>query len=143
FAVLLIDEAQNLSASLLEEVRILSDLEGTRKLLQVVLIGQPELSSALRLPHMRQVKQRVTTHCELQPLDRDGVYGYVAHRLMVAGASADRLHFTAYAIARSSVGMRRVPWPSRPTWFDRRWRICSSCCPRPLTFCPRSWSRRS
>jgi general secretion pathway protein A len=98
FAVLLLDEAQNLSMSLLEEVRILSDLEGARKLLQVVLIGQPELSSALQLPHMRQVKQRVTTHCELQPLDRDGVYGYVGHRLMVAGASADRLHFTADAL---------------------------------------------
>jgi general secretion pathway protein A len=98
FAVLLLDEAQNLSMSLLEEVRILSDLEGTRKLLQVVLIGQPELSSALQLPHMRQVKQRVTTHCELQPLERDGVHGYVGHRLMVAGASADRLHFTADAL---------------------------------------------
>jgi len=98
FAVLLIDEAQNLPESLLDEVRILSDLEGTRKLLQVVLIGQPELSAALRLPHMRQVKQRVTTHCELQPLDRDGVYGYVAHRLTVAGASADRLHFTVDAL---------------------------------------------
>jgi len=98
FAVLLIDEAQNLSSSLLEEVRILADLEGTRKLLQVVLIGQPELSSALQQPHMRQVKQRVTTHCELQPLDRDGVCGYVAHRLTVAGAVADRLHFTADAL---------------------------------------------
>ena len=98
YAVLLLDEAQNLPVSLLEEVRILADLEGTRKLLQVVLIGQPELSSALQLPHMRQVKQRVTTHCELQPLDRDGVYGYVGHRLTVAGASADRLHFTADAL---------------------------------------------
>jgi general secretion pathway protein A len=98
YAVLLLDEAQNLPVSLLEEVRILADLEGTRKLLQVVLIGQPELSSALQLPHMRQVKQRVTTHCELQPLDRDGVYGYVGHRLTVAGASADRLHFTAAAL---------------------------------------------
>jgi type II secretory pathway predicted ATPase ExeA/cell division protein FtsN len=98
FAVLLIDEAQNLSSSLLEEVRILADLEDTRKLLQVVLIGQPELSSALQQPHMRQVKQRVTTHCELHPLDREGVYGYVGHRLTVAGASADRLHFTGEAL---------------------------------------------
>jgi type II secretory pathway predicted ATPase ExeA/cell division septation protein DedD len=98
FAVLLVDEAQNLSSSLLEEVRILADLEGTRKLLQVVLIGQPELSSALRQPHMRQVKQRVTTHSELHPLDREGVYGYVGHRLTVAGASADRLHFTREAL---------------------------------------------
>ena len=98
FAVLLIDEAQNLSVSLLDEVRILADLEGTRRLLQVVLIGQPELSSALQLPYMRQVKQRVTTHCELLPLDRDGVYGYVGHRLRVAGATAERLHLTADAL---------------------------------------------
>ena len=98
FAVLLIDEAQNLSASLLEEVRILADLEGSRRLLQVVLIGQPELSAALQQPYMRQVKQRVTTHCELHPLDRDGVYGYVGHRLTVAGASAERLHFTGEAL---------------------------------------------
>ena len=109
--MLLIDEAQNLSLSLLEEIRILSDLEGTRKLLQVVLIGQPELSTALRQPHMRQVKQRVTTHCELQPLDRDGVYGYVGHRLQVAGASADRLHFTGEAldlVFEASGGVPRV-----------------------------------
>jgi type II secretory pathway predicted ATPase ExeA/cell division septation protein DedD len=98
FAVLLIDEAQNLSPSLLDEVRILAELEATRKLLQVVLIGQPELSSALQQPHMRQVKQRVTTHCELHPLDRDGMHGYVGHRLAVAGAPAERLHFTGEAL---------------------------------------------
>jgi len=111
YAVLLLDEAQNLAPSLLEEVRILADLEGTRKLLQVVLIGQPELSSALRQPHMRQVKQRVTTHCELHPLDRHGVYGYVGHRLTVAGASADRLHFTGEAldlVFEASGGVPRV-----------------------------------
>jgi general secretion pathway protein A len=98
FAVLLLDEAQNLPSTLLEEIRILSDLEGTRKLLQVVLIGQPELSEALRQPHMRQMRQRVTTHCELLPLSRQGVYGYVAHRLAVAGATADRLQFTGDAL---------------------------------------------
>ena len=111
FAVLLIDEAQNLPASLLEEVRILADLEGTRKLLQVVLIGQPELSSELQQPHMRQVKQRVTTHCVLHPLDRDGLYGYVGHRLMVAGAAADRLHFTGEAldlVFEASGGVPRI-----------------------------------
>jgi hypothetical protein len=64
----------------------------------VVLIGPPELSSALQLPHMRQLKQRDTSPCQLKPLDRDGVYGYVGHRLMVAGATADRLHFTADAL---------------------------------------------
>jgi type II secretory pathway predicted ATPase ExeA/cell division septation protein DedD len=111
FAVLLVDEAQNLTASLLEELRILADLEGTHRLLQVVLIGQPELSAALREPHMRQVKQRVTTHCELQPLDRDGVYGYVGHRLTVAGATAERIHFTAEAldlVFAASDGVPRV-----------------------------------
>ena len=98
FAVLLIDEAQNLPAELLEEIRILADLEGARRLLQVVLIGQPELSTVLQQPHMRQVKQRVTTHCELQALDREGVHGYVRHRLLVAGAVADMPHFTSDAL---------------------------------------------
>jgi type II secretory pathway predicted ATPase ExeA len=111
FAVLLIDEAQHLPDALLEEVRILSDLEGTRRLLQVVLIGQPELSLALREPHMRQIQQRVTTHSELQPLDRDGVYGYVGHRLTVAGASAARLRFSGEAldlVFAASGGVPRV-----------------------------------
>ena len=111
FAVLLLDEAQNLPVPLLEEIRILSDLEGARRLLQVVLIGQPELSIALRLPHMRQMRQRVTTHCELQPLSREGVHGYVGHRLTVAGATADRLHFTGDAldlVFEASGGVPRV-----------------------------------
>ena len=111
FAVLLLDEAQNLPVPLLEEIRILSDLEGTRRLLQVVLIGQPELSAALRLPHMRQMRQRVTTHCELQPLGREGVYGYVGHRLTVAGATGDRLRFTGEAldlVFEASGGVPRV-----------------------------------
>ena len=98
FAVLLLDKAQNLPVPLLEEIRILSDLEGARRLLQVVLIGQPELSIALRLPHMRQVRQRVTTQCELQPLTCEGVHGYVGHRLTVAGATADRVQFTGDAL---------------------------------------------
>ena len=111
FAVVLLDEAQSLPVPLLEEIRILSDLEGARKLLQVVLIGQPELTTALRLPHMRQLQQRVTTHCELQPLTREGVQGYAAHRLTVAGAAADRLHFTGDALAlvfEASGGVPRV-----------------------------------
>jgi len=111
FAVLLLDEAQNLPVPLLEEIRILSDLEDTRRLLQVVLIGQPELSTALRLPHMRQMRQRVTTHCELQPLGREGVYGYVGHRLTVAGATGDRLRFTVEAldlVFEASGGVPRV-----------------------------------
>ena len=77
FAVVVIDEAQNLSLPLLEEIRILSELERREKLLQVVLVGQPELRSNLRLPEMRQVDQRVSVRCELTPLDAAGVAGYV------------------------------------------------------------------
>ncbi len=95
FAVVLIDEAQNLSSQLLEEVRILSDAEGQ---LQVVLVGQLELRERLLQPDMRQVDQRVSVHCELHPLDLPGVAGYVSHRLHVAGGSADRVRFTSDAI---------------------------------------------
>ena len=68
FAVLVIDEAQNLSLGVMEEIRILAELEKREKLLQVVLVGQPELRDHLRLPQMRQVEQRVTVRCELSPL---------------------------------------------------------------------------
>ena len=98
FAVLVIDEAQNLSLPLLEEIRILSDLEMGRKLLQVVLIGQPEFDEHLRLPRMRQIEQRVSVHCQLQPLDREGLSGYVSHRLRTAGASAGRLRLSEDAL---------------------------------------------
>jgi general secretion pathway protein A len=91
FAVLVIDEVQNLSLPLLEEIRILSDLEAGRKLLQVVLVGQPEFDEHLRLPRMRQIHQRVSVHCQLQPLDRSDVAGYVAHRLTTAGATGDQV----------------------------------------------------
>ncbi len=98
FAVLVVDEAQNLSLSLLEEIRILSDLEGPEKLLQVVLIGQLELLPKLKDPQLRQVDQRVTVRCELQPLDRDGVAGYIAHRLAIAGGGSDRVSFAEDAV---------------------------------------------
>ena len=91
FAVLVIDEVQNLSLPLLEEIRILSDLEAGRKLLQVVLVGQPEFDDHLRLPRMRQIHQRVSVHCQLQPLDRESVTGYVSHRLHTAGATAEQV----------------------------------------------------
>jgi general secretion pathway protein A len=99
FAVLIIDEAQNLGLPLLEEIRILSDLEERgRKLLQVVLVGQPEFRADLKLARMRQVEQRVSMHCELQPLTRDGVYGYVEHRLVAVGGTRDRVSFSADAL---------------------------------------------
>ena len=94
FAVLVIDETQNLSLPLLEEIRILSELERREKLLQVVLVGQPELRSSLSLPQMRQVDQRVSVRCELTALDADGVAGYVNHRLFVAGRGESGVEFT-------------------------------------------------
>ena len=98
FAVLVIDEAQNLSLPLLEEIRILSDLEVGRKLLQVVLVGQPEFDEHLRLPRMRQIEQRVSVHCELRPLDREGLSGYVPHRLQTAGAASSQLRVAEEAL---------------------------------------------
>jgi len=98
FAVLIIDEAQNLSTPLLEEIRILSDLEGPEKLLQVVLVGQLEFREKLKDPTMRQVDQRVSVRCSLQALERDAVAGYIAHRLSVAGGGSDRVEFSPGAI---------------------------------------------
>jgi len=111
FAVLIIDEAQNLSPALLEEIRILSDLEAPEKLLQVVLVGQLELQAKLKLPEMRQLDQRVSARCHLLPLSRDAVAGYITHRLSVAGGAEDRVHFSPNAIDavfRVSGGTPRV-----------------------------------
>jgi type II secretory pathway predicted ATPase ExeA len=98
FAVVIIDEAQNLSPSLLEEIRILSDSDGRERQLQVVLVGQLELRDKLKLPEMRQVDQRISVHCSLEPLARAGIAGYVAHRLEIAGGSPDRVQFSPEAI---------------------------------------------
>lgn len=109
FAVLVIDEAQNLSLPLLEEIRILSELECREKLLQVVLVGQPELRSSLRLPEMRQVDQRVSVRCELTALDAAGVAGYVGHRLQIAGRGESRVEFTRPALEAIYEGSSGVP----------------------------------
>jgi general secretion pathway protein A len=109
FAVLVLDEAQNLSLPLLEEVRILSDLEVGRKLLQVVLVGQPELDEYLRLPRMRQVAQRVSVHRELKPLDREGLSGYVAHRLQMAGGASSQLRIAEEALDEVFAASGGVP----------------------------------
>lgn len=98
YAVLIIDEAQNLSTQLLEEIRILADLEGPEKLMQLVLVGQPELRDKLKDPSMRQVDQRISVRCALQPLDRDAVDEYLTHRLTVAGSAADRVEFQPDAV---------------------------------------------
>lgn len=85
-AALIIDEAQNLSANLLEEVRMLSNLETERaKLLQIILVGQPELRSTLEGPEMLQLRQRISISCHLSPMTRTETEQYILHRLDVAG----------------------------------------------------------
>jgi len=98
YAVLIIDEAQNLSPQVLEEIRILADLEAPEKLLQLVLVGQPELRAKLKDHSMRQVDQRVSVRVELTALDRLGVGEYISHRLDVAGGGTDRVTFSTEAL---------------------------------------------
>src|SRR5437667_1850735 len=88
-AVLIIDEAQNLPLPVLEQIRILSNLETDKeKLLQIILVGQLNLGTLLRSPELRQLDQRVSIRHELKPLDEASAAAYVAHRLTIAGASA-------------------------------------------------------
>jgi general secretion pathway protein A len=85
--VLIIDEAQNLSADVLEQLRLLTNLEtNQRKLLQIILLGQPELAAMLARPELRQLAQRIIARYHLEPLDRQEVAAYVQHRLGVSGA---------------------------------------------------------
>src|ERR1700729_1365478 len=87
-AVLIIDEAQNLSLQVLEEIRLLTNLEtSTEKLLQIVLTGQPELEEKLKLPQLRQLRQRITLRCRTSALTLEETYGYIAERLRIAGAN--------------------------------------------------------
>jgi general secretion pathway protein A len=88
--VLVVDEAQNLSPEVLEQVRLLTNLEtNTQKLLQIILIGQPELRELLGRVELRQLAQRVTGRYHLNPLSHDETAAYVLHRLRVAGATTD------------------------------------------------------
>lgn len=98
-AVLIIDEAQNLSPRALEQIRLLSNLETTReKLLQIVLVGQPELRALLARPELAQLRQRITVRYHLPALSLEETGKYIAHRLRVAG-SEERL-FTPEAVER-------------------------------------------
>jgi general secretion pathway protein A len=109
--LLLIDEAQNLSYGVLEQVRLLSNLETDKhKLLQIVLMGQPELKDLLRQPELRQLRQRVLVHYELKTLTRTDLTHYIQHRLTRAG-SQGRPYFTPWAlwsIQRYSQGIPRI-----------------------------------
>jgi len=89
-AVLIIDEAQNLSDEVLEEIRLLTNLEtSTEKLLQIVLTGQPELEEKLKAPQVRQLRQRITLRCRTAPLTLEETFGYIAERLRIAGANGE------------------------------------------------------
>ncbi len=108
--VLLIDEAQALPDNTLETVRLLTNLETERrKLLQVVLIGQPELDRRLASERFRQLRQRIVHSCHLEALDAAGVRGYIEQRLAIAGARS--VPFTPAGLrllARASRGVPRV-----------------------------------
>jgi general secretion pathway protein A len=110
-AVLVIDEAQGLSHELLEQIRLLSNLEtDSRKLLQIVLMGQPELRDRLDDQRLRQLRQRITVRFHLRPLNRWELWPYVLHRLQVAGSKGPPA-FTVGAlwrIFRYSQGIPRL-----------------------------------
>jgi general secretion pathway protein A len=98
--VLILDEAQDLSLELLEQVRLLSNLEtDNRKLLQIVLIGQPELRSKLNDPRLRQLRQRITVRYHIQPLSLREMVDYIRHRIHLSGGKGSP-RFSPWAMWR-------------------------------------------
>src|ERR1700729_1732486 len=107
--VLIIDEAQNLTYPVLEEIRLLTNLEtSTEKLLQIVLSGQPELEEKLKLPQLRQLRQRIMLRCKTSPLTLEETFGYIAERLRIAGANGDPI-FSKEAIQTVHLYSRGIP----------------------------------
>jgi len=107
--VVIVDEAQQMSVEALEQVRILSTIEtATRKLLQIVLVGQPELEDKLGRWELRQLDQRIRIRCYLKPLSARDTYRYVEHRLRIAGLPG-ALPFTRGALARVYRHSRGTP----------------------------------
>lgn len=107
--VLILDEAQNLEPETLEEIRLLSNFETpTKKLLQILLVGQPELRPKLNLPQLRQLKQRIGLRCHIHPLNPEETRGYIRHRLRVAGATDPSL-FSDPAVRRISEYAQGIP----------------------------------
>ena len=108
--VLVIDEAQNLSLEVLEQVRLLTNLETTKiKLLQIILVGQPELKDLLSRPELRQLNQRITARYHLLPLSLDETRTYIRHRLMVCKGNPDLFSDSAiHKIFKHSKGIPRV-----------------------------------
>ncbi len=110
-AALIVDEAQNLSTEMLEEIRLLTNLEtSTEKLLQIVLSGQPELEQKLRQPQLRQIRQRITLRCRTHPLTATDTKSYIAQRLRLAGANGEPIFSpeAVDAIFKYAQGIPRV-----------------------------------
>jgi len=109
--VLVVDEAHHLSAEVLEEIRLLTNLETTQeKLLQILLVGQPELDEKLDSPELRQLKQRIALRSHLEPLDSEQTRGYIQRRLQLAGANSNAaLLFNTDTIARVYSHSRGIP----------------------------------
>jgi general secretion pathway protein A len=110
-AVLIVDEAQNLADEVLEEIRMLTNLETfTEKLLQIVLVGQTELEQKLKQPHLRQLRQRLTLRAKTHPLSAEETKAYIQQRLRIAGSNGQAIFdgdaFTA--IHRYANGIPRV-----------------------------------
>jgi general secretion pathway protein A len=107
--VLIIDEAQNLTYPVLEEIRLLTNLEtSTEKLLQIVLSGQPELEEKLKLPQLRQLRQRIMLRCRTTPLSEQQTGEYITERLRIAGASGEPI-FSAKTIETIHVYSLGIP----------------------------------
>jgi len=108
-AVLIVDEAQNLSDEVLEEIRMLTNLETfTEKLLQIVLVGQPELEQKLKQPHLRQLRQRLTLRAKTHTLSPEETKAYVTQRLRIAGSNGQPI-FDAEALAAVHLFSRGIP----------------------------------
>ena len=107
--VLIVDEAQGLSLELLEEIRLLLNLEtASEKLLQIVLVGQPELEEKLRRPEMRQLRQRIALRCNTSPLTLAESRGYIVERLRIAGATREPI-FESAAVEALHYYSRGIP----------------------------------
>ena len=106
---LVIDEAQSISSEILEEIRLLANIETpTEKLLPLVLAGQPELAQRLEDPNLRQLKQRVALRCEIRPFDLSETATYIMARIRTAGGEPSRL-FTRQAVAVIHEHSRGIP----------------------------------
>lgn len=111
--VLVVDEGQLLNWEVLEEIRLLTNLETVQqKLLQIILVGQPELEQKLEAPRLRQLKQRITFRCRLKALSEQETRAYIAHRLVIAGGNSHAGNLfpeaTLAAIAQHSRGIPRL-----------------------------------